>query len=139
MSILLVVMQFLGCIITGIIATIVFMFLFFNLLYVITKGISITSSFSSHTLNQRSTDMPQRNPTQNKAGYYEAVIHPFLDVVFKVKARNHTPSIIQKSGNHQNNGARNSYLDGANGVIPEVANNPSNDEIVIHGDNLSED
>jgi len=130
MNVLIVVMQFLGCIILGIIGTIIFMFLFFNLLHVIMKGISITSSFSSHTLNQRSTDMTKRNCTQNKAGYYESVIHPFLNVVFKVKARNHTSSVIQKSDNHQNNGASNSHLDSANGVIPEVCNNPTDD--IIH-------
>ena len=128
MSVFFVVMQSLGCVILSIIGSITFMFLFFNLLYVIMKVISITSS--SHTLNQRSTDMPKRNYTQNKAGYYESVIHPFLNVVLKVKARNHTSSIISKADNHQKDGASNSYLEGTNGVIPEVCNNPTDD--IIH-------
>ncbi len=132
MNVLYTVFEIIGCfiiaLILGLIGTIIFMFLFFNLLYVIRKVMSITSTSSSSTLNQSSTRVTKRNHNQNQVNYYKTAIHPFLDVCFKVKARKHTSRSIQKSEDDHNNSDKDGDYECVNCFIPKISYNPVNDK-----------
>ena len=127
-----------GCLIisaiVAIIVSICFMFLFFNLIYVIRKLV-LATTFPPSTLNQSSTHMTNRKHEHKKVNYHEYVIYPFLNLIF----RNHASSIVQKCEDNQKSCYANCYQKGIDGITPEIVDNPLNNEVAIHGDNLAQE
>jgi len=136
-------MQIIGVVIlSGVIAIIVgvaFMFIFFNLFYIVEKLKSVTSAHSSRPLNQSGANMGDRKQSQNRVDYYENVICPFLYACFRVKAGKHTTSIVKEREYNHKNCYANSNQESIDSAIPKVADNPSNDEVATHNDTLSRD
>ena len=140
MSILLALLQIVGCLIISavcaIIGSVCFMFLFFNLLFVIMKLRSITSSHPSKTLSNGCSNMTNGKNHKYQINYHQCVIDPFFNIILRYCARNHTARLIQESEHNYENGYCQSDNQSINGTIPEIVDNPSKDEVAVHTDNL---
>jgi hypothetical protein len=130
------VINVIGCILlsalVGLIGSTILIFCFFNLIYIIN---SVSLIFSSS--EQSSKRMCERNHYQKNINYRQDVIDSFLNIFLRYRTRNHTPSLIKESKKYHkycNSPCDNQSI---NGIIPKVSDNPLDNNISIHADNVS--
>ena len=121
-----IILAFIGglvvSVIGGIVGSIFFMFLMFNLAYLILKCRPLSSIFGKP--KQSSARISNANYAQCDVNYYETVVNPFLRYAFNIKARKHTSCIVQKGEHHHKDSDKKSNPESGNSLIPEVMDNP---------------